>query len=1382
MATAGSLPPLSSNGKTFINDPKITGNTEIKASIKLKFLTPRNKDVLIVRNFQLSLKKNKYEFKRLEQVLKSINSNGELVTINSTCMDTDKQVPLLMHASKAILENVIFCHQEEINWPFSESGNLKKVFDEIFDTAKYTKALDDLKEILKKFKEKTKDTKTQLELIHKDFDNYKRIQKNIEFSNTKINELTIVGEKLDEEYQDKKKDLEKLLNIEKQYTQYQNGVNMAKTKRDEKLIQMKNILEDPIFEDYTKDEIIYHNYVKSYQEKEKLKKEGATQTNEKHNKLIYLREEISKVNKQKSDIEKNMIKKEQTYKNFIQNKKEILIELKNMNEFEEINNLALESMPNNEIMSILNKYKSDLATDENTLDEKLKQFISKVTEKENELQVNKQLYENKIKEIDGLNLQKNELVKMLNNIDFNSQKLSEIEKNLQDEEKKLSTINFDIKQWQNNILALENASSEIKLKKDNLGLQNLEERADFTMLKFQIEKLKQMNGTYNKSIVEYIKIVTKINQIFNVNLTYDKTHICSNINEIISFIESKKKNIIEEKQKIRESNLRINLEIEQNNNLINTKKKYLEQIKKEKNDLITQIQNSFKEHDINFEDSNDLSQIYNLKSYVEKEIANNNKIILNANYETEFLNDFTNYIKENKKCKLCKSSLENDYVNDLCEEKKNEIENINNNLEENKKKMDTNTKTLTLINSFSDTFAKLKNISDEVTKEESNINEINFTIKELIHKKTEFENSSKAKTELLLSMEEITNNKSTDENIYKLKNLKEEMIMQIKDLCNHLGFPCTEEPEINETVEIIVKMGDTVNQVLEMNKELINNGNKINELNHNITDKLNEIPAIDICIKKLQNEKNEILALKDENEIKKRIKYIDDQINLQNGEKLNLENEREKSQQLLIILNEKKKGFEKVYNEKKNNIKLIQEKISQWLIKNKYIYDELYKSLKENTSNNINISNNNNSTSNNTNLFNDNANNSDNVDHDGFKPINQEDFDDLLMDLDEENDNKAKKQNKENNNNSNNNNNNLNNSNIKSNTKDNYDNLNLDNLYEQQINDLNKQKNSLESQLMLYNKELEELSGEAKEIEDQKKQEQIKKNIYNNNYILFKIKSDLVKLEQFIREHEGKLKDGSKLATIKVTLTKKVEELSNTINKNIGKVEELKNNLNRLSQELKNGTYTNIEKKYNKLKLNYIASIQTQKEIENYYEALDQSLLKYHGKRMEEINKLINYYWSMTYKGKDIKGIEIKSDFEKSAKTRNYNYRIVFFTPGGNGLDMRGRCSAGQKILASIIIRLALAETFCNNCGILCLDEPTTNLDEDNSKSLAKALREIIQSRSEDQNFQLIVITHDPVFVDLLGSDYCDNFWHVSKNKDNFSTLSLKPINSIFNQ
>ena len=75
----------------------------------------------------------------------------------------------------------------------------------------------------------------------------------------------------------------------------------------------------------------------------------------------------------------------------------------------------------------------------------------------------------------------------------------------------------------------------------------------------------------------------------------------------------------------------------------------------------------------------------------------------------------------------------------------------------------------------------------------------------------------------------------------------------------------------------------------------------------------------------------------------------------------------------------------------------------------------------------------------------------------------------------------------------------------------------------------------------------------------------------------------------------------------------------------------------------------------------------------------------------------------------------------------------------GSHLEMRGRCSAGQKVLAGIIVRLALAETFCVKCGILALDEPTTNLDEANVESLANALRDVIENRQQQENFQLIV-------------------------------------------
>jgi DNA repair protein RAD50 len=104
---------------------------------------------------------------------------------------------------------------------------------------------------------------------------------------------------------------------------------------------------------------------------------------------------------------------------------------------------------------------------------------------------------------------------------------------------------------------------------------------------------------------------------------------------------------------------------------------------------------------------------------------------------------------------------------------------------------------------------------------------------------------------------------------------------------------------------------------------------------------------------------------------------------------------------------------------------------------------------------------------------------------------------------------------------------------------------------------------------------------------------------------------------------------------------------------------------------------------------------------------------------MAEINKIIKELWHNTYRGSDIDTIEIRADADPKGKS--YNYRVVMLK-GDTELDMRGRCSAGQKVLASLIIRLALAETFCVNCGILALDEPTTNLDRHNVESFANAL------------------------------------------------------------
>lgn len=64
---------------------------------------------------------------------------------------------MLMGVSKAILEMVIFCHQEDSNWPLTGAdAELKKRFDLIFSADRYRKGLTELKDQQKAWSAKIK--------------------------------------------------------------------------------------------------------------------------------------------------------------------------------------------------------------------------------------------------------------------------------------------------------------------------------------------------------------------------------------------------------------------------------------------------------------------------------------------------------------------------------------------------------------------------------------------------------------------------------------------------------------------------------------------------------------------------------------------------------------------------------------------------------------------------------------------------------------------------------------------------------------------------------------------------------------------------------------------------------------------------------------------------------------------------------------------------------------------------------------------------------------------------------------------------------------------------------------------------------------------------
>lgn len=252
-----------------------------------------------------------------------------------------------------------------------------------------------------------------------------------------------------------------------------------------------------------------------------------------------------------------------------------------------------------------------------------------------------------------------------------------------------------------------------------------------------------------------------------------------------------------------------------------------------------------------------------------------------------------------------------------------------------------------------------------------------------------------------------------------------------------------------------------------------------------------------------------------------------------------------------------------------------------------------------------------------------------------------------------------------------------------------------------------------------------------------------------------------------------------------------IKELELELSKLTGMIQIKNDNLANLSAKLKLSNYENIDEAHriNLIDLEALKIVLV--DINTYYSALERALHNYHTRKINEVNKVIKELWQVIYQGRDIETIEIESGYDAPPATttstaatsrtnRSYNYRVIMKkfdismddneieaasltrARGKNtinsttSLDMRGRCSAGQKVLASIVIRLALAQTFSlsNTNSVssgsdsftsisssltphfIALDEPTTNLDSANKLSLAQALaRLIIEQNKTNYNY-----------------------------------------------
>ena len=292
-----------------------------------------------------------------------------------------------------------------------------------------------------------------------------------------------------------------------------------------------------------------------------------------------------------------------------------------------------------------------------------------------------------------------------------------------------------------------------------------------------------------------------------------------------------------------------------------------------------------------------------------------------------------------------------------------------------------------------------------------------------------------------------------------------------------------------------------------------------------------------------------------------------------------------------------------------------------------------------------------------------------------------------------------------------------------------------------------------------------------------------KRNLMDN----LKLRQRKHRLDQTLTEKERYHKELQRMKNETTDHEEHIQSLQNEISdilqetsNNKGESKILLDNTRKIQKDL-GGHYKNTMELYAHAVANLSAFNGAVEDILKCVKALDAAIMEYHSIKMEEINSILDETWKSTYTGTDIDRILIKSESDVgSASTRAaYNYRVCMIKQDTE-LDMRGRCSAGQKVLACILIRMALAECFGNNCGLLVLDEPTTNLDHGNIDSLACSLSEVIASRKDQRNFQLIVITHDERFLTKMNpSAYCNFYYKLERDSRELSKVTRMPISSL---
>ncbi|EJW03151.1 hypothetical protein EDEG_02456 [Edhazardia aedis USNM 41457] len=299
------------------------------------------------------------------------------------------------------------------------------------------------------------------------------------------------------------------------------------------------------------------------------------------------------------------------------------------------------------------------------------------------------------------------------------------------------------------------------------------------------------------------------------------------------------------------------------------------------------------------------------------------------------------------------------------------------------------------------------------------------------------------------------------------------------------------------------------------------------------------------------------------------------------------------------------------------------------------------------------------------------------------------------------------------------------------------------------------------------------LLGTQKELNMQKtKFANISQNHQKYTKMLEKIQKTRLKLEndnkiQNIQQNLDKI-NFDQINNIKNEAAIRLERKNTYLHKKytlIGELQSLKTKIKEKTAEIDENTEKIYYKAYLELETLKLIKSDTLKCLQE----IEKRIKEYHEEMMLEVNSKLKDLWVNTYQGNDIDYIQIDTDINE--KTLNYTLVLV---KNNTKLDMKGRSSAGQKMLACILVRIALCDVFSNDFRVLALDEPTTNLDNNNVEALAITINNVIKKC----NLQFVLITHDFRFAKMIDNSE-ETVYHVIRDENGDSCIFKKSIHDM---